>query len=68
MFTRYLKARAIADNMPFATTSNILTRTNNHIAPGDAQSPGANYLITGEPDADISFPRAWAKENEREKV
>ena len=52
--SRCQKAQDIADNTLFVATSNISTRTNNHIAPGDKQSLGANYLITGEPDADTS--------------
>ena len=35
VFTRCLKAQDIADNTLSATTLNILTHTNNHIAPGD---------------------------------
>ena len=68
VFTRCLKAQDIADNTLSATTLNILTHTNNHIAPGDAQSLGANYLITRRARCQYKLPRAWAKENETEKV
>ena len=65
--SRCLKAQDIADNTLFVATLNTLTRTN-HIAPGDAQSLGANYLITRRARCQYKLPRAWAKENETEKV
>ena len=56
VYTRCLKAQDIADNTLSATTSNILTHTNHH-APGDAQSLGENYLITGRARCQYKFPK-----------
>ena len=60
VFTRCQKAQDIAGNTLSATTLNILTHTN-HIAPGDTQSLGANYLINRRARCRYKFPKGMGE-------